>query len=219
MELNVERSLTLSFPGLRATIRAITGVTIEESNPALDELREEVETETKAKYTLETVRNVAIFRAYRDFYWRVGIDPTKVRPAAEALVRRVLAGKPFPNINTLVDAYNLASIRTGVALAAFDQAKLRGNFLMRLASPGEQFLGIGMEKPMRLGGKEIVIADDEKLIAVYPYRDADTTKVTTSTRDLTLMTCGCPGIPDRDLAEAEGVATEFILRFCGGKCA
>jgi DNA/RNA-binding domain of Phe-tRNA-synthetase-like protein len=217
LELNIEESLTLKFPGLRATICTISGVVIQKSNPALSDLRQTVENETRGKYTLETVRDVAIFRAYRDFFWRIGIDPTKIRPAAEALVRRVLAGKTLPNINTLVDAYNLASIRTSIALAAFDQAKLHGNLLMRFAHPSEHFLGIGMDEPMELGGREVVVADDENLVAVYPYRDADGTKVTEATRDLILMTCGCPGITDTSLGEAERLASEFILKFCGGK--
>jgi len=32
-----------------------------------------------------------------------------------------------------------------------------------------------------------------------------------------LMVCGCPGIDDEPLTRAEQVATELILRFCGGK--
>jgi DNA/RNA-binding domain of Phe-tRNA-synthetase-like protein len=74
-----------------------------------------------------------------------------------------------------------------------------------------------MDEPMELGGREVVVADDENLIAVYPYRDADGTKVTEATRDLILMTCGCPGITDTSLGEAERLASEFILKFCGGK--
>jgi len=117
----------------------------------------------------------------------------------------------------LVDAYNLASIRTGVALAAFDQAKLRGQLLMRQALAREQFQGIGMDEPMNLNGGEVVVADEEKLIAVYPYRDADSTKVDEATTDVVLMVCGCPGIDDEPLTRAEQVASELILQFCGGK--
>lgn len=125
LQLDIEESLTTKFPGLKANLRTITGVKVRKSTSGLEELREVVVKEIKSKYALETLKDVPAFRAYRDFFWRVGIDPTKIRPAAEALIRRMLADKPIPSINTLVDAYNLASIRTGVALAAFDQSKLR----------------------------------------------------------------------------------------------
>lgn len=217
MQLQIDVSLSTKYPGLRALTFSITGATVQRSTIELDEMKRAIAEEIKSGYTLETLKDVPIFRAYRDFFWRIGIDPTKVRPAAEALIRRILAGHSFPTINTLVDAYNLASIRTGVALAAFDRSKLLGGLLMRTAIAREQFLGIGMDKPMRLNGGEVVVADNEKLVAVYPYRDADSSKVTETTTDLVLMACGCPGIDDKSLTRAEQTATELILRFCGGK--
>jgi DNA/RNA-binding domain of Phe-tRNA-synthetase-like protein len=44
---------------------------------------------------------------------------------------------------------------------------------MRFAKENEEFLGIGMEKPIKLTGKEIIISDNEKIIAIYPYRDSE----------------------------------------------
>jgi DNA/RNA-binding domain of Phe-tRNA-synthetase-like protein len=217
LQLDIDESLATKFPGLRANLCEITGLSVQNRSPALEELRDVVVNEIKSTYTLETLKDVPTFRAYRDFFWRVGIDPTKIRPAAEALIRRILADKPLPNINTLVDAYNLASVRTGVALAAFDQEKVHGKFLMRQAKASEEFFGIGMDKPMRLSGVEVIVADKEKLVAVYPYRDADSSKVTESTQDIVLMVCGCPGIRDETLSSAEKVAVEMILHICNGK--
>lgn len=144
------------------------------------------------------------------------LTPTKNRPASEALIRRILQRKPIPSINTLVDAYNLASIKTGVPLAAFDLDKLQGALLMRPASPREPFLGIGMDTPMTLQGGEPVVSDASKLVAVYPYRDAESSKVTEATRNVLLMTCGCPGIQKSILEGAEKDASDIIVRFCGG---
>ncbi|OGS46605.1 MAG: hypothetical protein A3K66_06130, partial [Euryarchaeota archaeon RBG_16_67_27] len=152
---------------------------------------------------------------YRDFYWRVGIDPTKTRPASEALLRRVLQGKEFPRINTLVDAYNLASAKTQVAIAAFDMGRLEGDVLtMRRARSGEAFAGIGMDRSVILRGLEVVVDDARALVAIYPYRDADATKVTTATRETCFMTCGVPGIERRTLVEAAETTKAFVERFC-----
>ncbi|HXX72278.1 MAG TPA: phenylalanine--tRNA ligase beta subunit-related protein, partial [Candidatus Acidoferrales bacterium] len=142
---------------------------------------------------------------------------TKIRPAAEALVRRILAGKPLPTINNVVDSYNLASIKTEVALAAFNVDELKGSLMMRTAKPGERFAGIGMKEPMELTGVEVVVSDEENLIAVYPYRDADKSKVSSATKNLMILVCGVPGIGDSVLTEAGNVAVEFVTEFCGGK--
>lgn len=217
MILETSSELAQRFPELCALVARVEGVSVEKEKAELQAFKREIAEETKETYDLATVKDAPIFRAYRDFFWRVGIDPTKVRPAAEALVRRILAGKPIPTINTLVDTYNLASIRTGVAMGAFDANKLRGELELRFAREGEKFVGIGMNEPIELKGNELVVADAEKLIAVYPYRDADETKVTEATKNVLLLICGVPGIERQILANAAEVAVEFITRFCGGK--
>ncbi len=216
MKITVESRLLEKFPGLQVLLRRIDGMAVSDGSDKLQAFKADVVDEIRRKYDLATVKDAPVFRAYRDFFWRAGIDPTKVRPAAEALIRRVLAGKPLPTINTLVDSYNLASIRTEVALGAFDARKLKGDLTLRAAQPGEKFRGIGMDGPIVLAGNEPVVADEEKLIAVYPYRDADDTKVTTVTKDLCLLVCGAPGIDGEKLNEAAKVAVDYIVNFCGG---
>jgi DNA/RNA-binding domain of Phe-tRNA-synthetase-like protein len=217
MNLEVESSLAPRFPGLQVIVEYIDGVSVEDASTELQSLKETVCAEVKGKYTLESVKDVPVFRSYRDFFWKVGIDPTKIRPAAEALVRRILDGKPLPTINNVVDSYNLASIKTEVALAAFNRDELKGNLLMRFARSGEQFEGIGMNRPMELSGKEVVISDEEKLVAVYPYRDADKSKVATGAKNLTILVCGVPGVDEPILGNAAKVALEFVTKFCGGE--
>jgi len=193
----------------------VDGVKVESSGANLQKFKEEVLGEVKQKYSLESLKDVAIFRAYRDFFWKIGIDPTKIRPAAEALIRRILAGKPIPTINNVVDSYNLASIKTEIALAAFNRDELSSSLFMRTAEKGERFLGIGMSEPMELNGGEIVISDKEKLVAVYPYRDADKSKVSGTTKNLLILVCGVPGIDEQLLAEAGRIALDLVPRFCG----
>jgi DNA/RNA-binding domain of Phe-tRNA-synthetase-like protein len=85
---------------------------------------------------------------------------------------------------------------------------------MRFAIEGEEFYGIGMEDPLVLKGSEIVLCDNEKMIAVYPHRDADNTKVTEKTKKVTIVICGVPGISKTTLENASKVTLEYINRFC-----
>jgi len=217
MTLTIDVRLKKRFPEIKVPVCEIRGVMVEKLNTTLEKSKEELMKQVRERYDLESLKDEPILRAYRDFFWRVGIDPTKNRPAAEALIRRILQGKNIPSINTLVDSYNLASIKTEIALAAFDAEKLKGDLLMRFATEGEEFLGIGMEKPMRLQGIEIVVSDMEKLVAVYPHRDADGTKVTEETKNVLLLVCGVPGIREETLLDATCVAIEYVTKFCGGE--
>jgi len=60
-------------------------------------------------------------------------------------------------------------------------------------------------------------ADAMRLVAVYPYRDADYSQITLQTKDLILVSCGVPGILMNQLKEAADRASEFVVRFCGGE--
>ena len=217
MSLNIDSKLKTRFQDIYALTLDIQGVSIKKKDTELEKFKKEVEEQVRNDYTLESVKDHPTFRAYRTFFWVIGIDPTKIRPAAEALTRRILAGKPLPRINTLVDAYNLASIKTRIALATFDADKLEGKLLMRFAEKNEQIVGIGMDKPFVMKGGEIVLSDGKKLIAVYPYRDADTTKVTESTKNVSIVVCGVPGIGKEMLENASSVTLDYVKRFCSGE--
>lgn len=214
MKLKVSTELAERFPDLQALICRVEGVEVRRENAELERFKTEISAQTRSGYSLESVKDAPVFRAYREFYWRVGIDPTKTRPAGEALVRRILAGKPLPTINTLVDSYNLASVKTGIAIGAFDTSALKGELVMRPANEGEEFIGIGMKEPETLKGNEPVVSDDERLIAIYPYRDADHTKVTEATKGVLFLICGVPGISEEELQGCAEITIDFVKRFC-----
>jgi DNA/RNA-binding domain of Phe-tRNA-synthetase-like protein len=217
MTLNIDQTIKTEFPDLNVLTYQIKDVRVEGQNRDLETFRKEIVKQVEEQYDLELLKDLPTVRAYRDFFWRVQIDPTKHRPAAEALIRSVLRGRRLPRINTLVDAYNLASMKTEVALAAFDADKIVGALFMRFADEGEEFVGIGMKEPLRLQGGEIVVSDAEKLVAIYPHRDAENTTVTGATRNVLVMVCGVPSVDEGALRNAARVAREFIRRFCGGE--
>lgn len=216
--MEIREELSSTFPGLHAIPLEIHGLTIMKQTPALEHFKKEVLARVRLTIkSLEEIKDKPIYRAYRDFFWRVGIDPTKTRPAGEALVRKVIGGRDLPTINTLVDAYNLASLETGIAIAAFDLRNLAWEDLsMRKAIPGETFLGIGMSAPSTLTGVEVVIENKRtaSLVAVYPYRDSEESKVTTETKDVLLVMCGVPGIKEESLQLAESLSKKYVMQFC-----
>lgn len=214
VEVEVDEDVVRRFPGLRVIAIKLENLSISLRDESLEELKKTVYSRIKSTYSLETLKDVPTFRAYRDFFWRIGIDPTKMRPSSEALVRRVLQGRDIPTINTLVDSYNLASMESHVTEAAYDTSALRGGLKLTFAKEGEEFLGIGMKEPIRLSGREIVVRDEELIVSVYPYRDSDYSKTTTHTKEAILMICGVPGIPLEKLREAERLSVTYISRTC-----
>ena len=214
--MEIHADILAAFPGLSIVEGDIGSLFIEERNPGLETLKDDVVTTIREQYTLEQVKDEPLFRAYRDFFWSVGIDPTKIRPASEALVRRILAGKTLPMINTAVDAYNLASIRTGVPIGAFDAGILNGDLTMRFAHEGEEFIGIGMQKPLILHKNQVILTDEEKVIAVYPYRDSDATRITHATTTIHIVACGVPKVERETVIAAYELSIGYLRKYASG---
>ncbi len=175
-----------------------------------------VEAELKSKYEIDEVKDIGTLRMQRDFFWRLGVDPTKDRPASEALLRRILANKGLPRVSAIVDTYNLASVKTLLTFSAFDLERIEPPLSVRFSREDEVVTLIGNRKK-KLTGKEIVLTDSAKILCVYVHGDVNVTKVTDSTRDVLLVAYGIPGMSKEELKEGMSVAAGYIKRLAGGK--
>lgn len=204
------------FPGLDVRSFVVEGTRIETKSEQLEAFGDDILAAFRSEHDRTDLSEDALFQAYRAFFWDLDIDPTKTRPAAEALARRTLQGKPIPTINTLVDASNLASLTSKVPIAAFDRGMLGKKLRLRFAEEGELFRGIGMDDPTTLAGGELVINDGNSLIAVYPYRNSADTKLTLDSTDAFVLVCGAPGVSGSLLDRASETTKENVTQFCGG---
>ena len=205
------------FPNLVVGVGLIYGVCIEENNQQLRLLKKTVYEEVDGRFEIDRLKEDLTVRAYRDFYWRLDIDPTKTRPSGEALLRRVLHGEELPNISTAVDAYNLASMKTIIPISGFDIDKIAPPFQVRFAEENEKFTGIGMKTPIPLKTNMLVLADEKQVLCIYPYRDCDHTKITLKTQNVVLVGYGVAGTTSSQVKEAVEMALTFISEVAGGK--
>lgn len=171
--------------------------------------------QVKKFHTMESLKENPVVRAYRDFYWRIGIDPTKVRPSSEALVRRILREGSLPSINSVVDSGNAASAMTLIPIGLYDIGKISGKLVLRLARQGELFEPIGGGVKVLSGG-EPVLADDLGPIFLYPHRDCVRTMIRDETEEVLVVAAGVPGVERTLLRRAASLTAELITQTSGG---
>jgi len=217
IDVNWNPRVSANFPELSACIGVIVNVRVEKENEQMQRLKKTAYQEVRAKHNIETLKANPIVRAYRDFYWKLGVDPTKTRPSGEALLRRVLHGGELPVISTVVDAYNLASMKTIIPISGFDNDSLNPPFQVRYAIKEEAFTAMGMNKPMTLTDKMLVLADERQVLCIYPHRDSDNTKITDNTSNVLVVGYGAPGITEEHLKEAVSTTLAYIQQVSGGK--
>lgn len=170
----------------------------------------------KAEYTTETVKTISGIEATRRVYRACGKDPSRYRPAAEALIRRMLQGKELYQIDTLVDLINLASIAFGYSIGGFDADKFVGDTLtLGIGREGEPYEGIGRGM-LNIAGLP-VYRDAEGGVGT-PTSDNERTKIELSTRHVLVLVNGYDGNEVQVKTNAEYIIRLFEKYAQGCNC-
>ncbi len=161
--------------------------------------------------TTESLKEIPSIAATRRVYRSCGKDPSRYRPAAEALIRRMLQGKSLYQIDTLVDLVNVASIAFGYSIGGFDADKFKGDTLtLGIGREGEPYEGIGRGM-INIAGLP-VYRDAEGGVGT-PTSDNERTKMEIGTTHLVVLINGYDGDEKRVRENAEYIQT-FIRKYC-----
>lgn len=177
---------------------------------------EEWGTKYRSGYTTETIKHISGIEATRRVYRACGKDPSRYRPASEALIRRMLQGKALYQIDTLVDLVNLASIAYGYSIGGFDADKFVGDTLtLGVGREGEPYEGIGRGM-LNIAG--LPVYRDAAGGVGTPTSDNERTKMEMSTKNVLVLINGYDGNEDNVRANAEFLVRLFEKYAQGKNC-
>ena len=184
------------------------------NTPYSNELWKEIETlcnKFRNELTTESLKEITSIAATRRIYRVCGKDPSRYRPASEALIRRVLQGKELYQLNTLVDLVNLASIAYGYSIGGFDADKFEGDTLtLGIGREGEPYEGIG-RGTINIQG--LPVYRDAKGGVGTPTSDNERTKITDETQHLVVLINGYDGNEQRVMENAEYIQA-LLRKYC-----
>jgi DNA/RNA-binding domain of Phe-tRNA-synthetase-like protein len=150
----------------------------------------------------------------RALYKAIGLDPTKVRPSSEALLRRVLKGQALYRVNLLVDAVNLCSLDFQLSYGLYDLGQLTPPLDARIGRPGESYPGI-RKGPVHLEGR-ICLADATGPFG-NPSSDSARAAITEDTRTALVVVFAPAGLAKESLAERLDQTVERVARLTGAR--
>ena len=166
----------------------------------------------RSRFTTISIKEMAAIEATRRVYRACGKDPSRYRPAAEALIRRVVQGKELYQIDTLVDLINLASMKYGYSIGGFDADKFVGDTLaLGVGEPGEPYEGIGRGM---LNIEGMPVYRDQKGGVGTPTSDNERTKIDITTTHVLVLINGYDGNTETVSANADFVKS-LLERYAG----
>lgn len=171
-------------------------------------LWEEIAVETsrfRTSFMVEDINKLTGIYEMRQLYKKLGKDPNRYRPSAEALCRRLLLGKELYQINTLVDLINLVSIRTGFSIGGFDADKVQGELRIGVGQALEPFKAIGRGL---LNIEGLPVYRDELGAIGTPTSDVERTKLSLETSHLLMVIHSAGG--QQGLDEAVVFSTRLL---------
>lgn len=161
--------------------------------------------------TTESLKEMSGIAATRKVYRACGKDPSRYRPASEALIRRMLQGKQLYQRDTLVDLVNLASIAFGYSIGGFDADKFEGNTLtLGVGKAGEPYEGIGRG---HINIEGLPVYRDSLGGVGTPTSDNERTKMMSDTSHLVVLINGYDGNEQQVRANAEYIQS-LLKKYC-----
>lgn len=207
MNISVSEQIYQACPRLRLGIISCDVVNTPSDEALWEEIASEEESLRLSMRMEEIARRIPIYET-RQAYKKLGKDPNRYRPSAEALCRRILKGYPLYKIDTLVDLINLVSIHTGYSIGGFDAGKIKGDLILGVGQADELFNGIG-RGPLNIEG--LPVYRDEQGGIGTPTSDEERTKIDLSTTKLLMIINGYSG--EEGLMEAVAYAKDLLEKY------
>ncbi len=198
IEITPNRGDALSVRGLAREIGAIFGVKRKEKLPVVS-IAEEEEPEIE----------ILTDKCYR--YRGIVIRDVKIKPSPFEIQLKLIKSGQNP-INNVVDITNYILLQEGQPLHAFDLDKIKGKIIVRAAKEGEKIKTLdGEERELKEG--DLLIADEEKPIALAGIIGGDNTKVDENTKNILLEAAVFDNIQIRKTAKRLAISTDSSYRF------
>lgn len=206
MNFSVSNDIWALFPGMLLVVASVDNLNNVEPNPQLyDELIKTSEN-TRTNWGFDDLKQHPFIAAWRENLRRVGVNPGDFPCAIESLCRQVLKGRQLPDINPVVNFYNMLSVRNVVPVGGWS-VDTDNEIHLRLTEAGEPFTALGKTEPELVKAGEIAYATENALVTRnFVWRQAEHAKITPETKSAFLIAEILPEV-GRDVAER--VENEF----------
>src|SRR3989339_2234371 len=185
MKFKIEKTVFEKFPNLIVAVVIVKDFNNSKNREESVKILRNEEKKLRNKFNVESLLKNKYIIAYCEAFKDFGVDPDKFLPAHLALSKRVVEGFDLPDINSAVNIYNALSIKYLTPFGGEDLETLYGDFVLKFAEGGEQWIPIGGKKSKNAVAGELIWRDDFDLSTrALNWRQCDRTKLTDKSKGL-----------------------------------
>lgn len=218
MDFYIEPSVLAKYPDLKVGLLIAEGLDNRNDYEEIQQLVKEVSEELRKKYGKKELSAEPKILDWREAYRLFGVKPSSYLSSVEALTKRILQGKELPNINSVVNLYNLISIKYTLPAGADDLDRVEGSIRLSIAEGTEPFVTLNSREIDTAQRGEVIYRDDKEVLCkAWNWRESDKTKITKESCRVSLVIEGLKHTQSSEIAKALKELKELLLTYCGGK--
>ena len=131
---------------------------------------------------LEEVAESAVVTGYTDLLQKVGRSIKKNPPTILALIRNIQHRGSLPQINSIIDIYNVECLRSYLAIGGHDLDKIEGPIEFTISQREDLFFPI-LSSEKHVAPTDLVYRDQKGVLAWLDVRDSDLYKFDETTKN------------------------------------
>ncbi|PLT33922.1 hypothetical protein CUU64_10835 [Bacillus sp. V5-8f] len=153
-------------------------------------------------------------KEWRQIFKLAGTDPSRYRPSAEALYRRIKKQNYLTPVNSAIDLNNFFSLQYEVPIGIYNSDQISGDVTIKIGEAGEEYTGInGRINSMQ---NMIVSADDLGPFG-SPFVDSNRTMVTEQTHNALQIIYLRPSMSKEEGYKLTKSLMDMFLQIHGGE--
>ncbi|MFX1284838.1 MAG: phenylalanine--tRNA ligase beta subunit-related protein [Promethearchaeota archaeon] len=190
MQVHITPDLKRVYPESSFGSLIVRNIPNRKIHEALEEIKRDLERSIREEY--EEVDNDSMIQNYNSYFKKWN----KIYPI-EYQIKTIRSGGKFPQVSVLVDSMFVAELFNRILTSGHDLEEIHGDLTFDISREGERYLKLNGQE-QKLKKNDVVLRDNEGLLACILYGPARRTSITLKTKDA-LYFAWCPYMTDEEL--------------------
>ncbi len=189
--------------------KSFNNLIVKRKSPKVKKWVSDLIEKTQKRYSEENWEKKEIFTKYIDLHNKYSKEKD-IPSSSQILVETIKEKEKIPNINTLVDIYNVVSALTGVSIGVHDISEIKGDVKLKILNKNQLLKTIRSKDRIFAKKGEYAYVDEEGVICRLDVKQSDRTKINNKTTDALVIMQGHKALNKDSLEKAMKLLEEGL---------